>query len=59
MNDNKKPAILMSLDDAKKKVATMTKEEREHYAAYGYRYFQIVSNGMDDSTLRRLIKISE
>ena len=49
----------MSLDDAKKKVATMTKEEREHYAAYGYLYFQIVSNGMDDSTLRRLIKISE
>jgi len=44
------------LKDAHERVARMTPEERDHYAAYGYVYWNLIQEGGDDEGFRQLVR---
>jgi len=50
--------LTQKMREAHEKVAAMPADERDRYAAYGYVYWNIVQNDIDDSGFRNLIKIS-
>jgi hypothetical protein len=48
--------LTQKMKEAREKVAAMPAEERDQYAAYGYVYWSILHDGIDDAGFRRLIK---
>jgi hypothetical protein len=50
--------LTQKMKEADEKVTAMPAEGRDRYAAYGYVYWNIVQEDIDDSGFRNLVKIS-
>lgn len=48
--------LTQKMNEAREKVAAMSAEERDHYAAYGYVYWNLIHDGGDDDGFRQLVK---